>query len=466
MSYSEKLLEHYDNPRNVGSLDRDDPNVGTGLVGAPSCGDVMKLQIKVSEAGIIEDAKFKTFGCLVSSARVCTPDGMRHISSMCEGDPIYAWNGVSIIVSHVKCITQSVVDYSRLVRVELEKGNPRSFLCTEDHILWSSDNRPIEAFELTGGMELLCMTERELRSLNNVGKRKWLRDANSARMRETNKRIDHSKLPQNTRGRVLNDEIKEKISSSMKERWNDTGYIKKWSQGMKSSCERRPTLLEKKFIDVFGNHDVDVEYIGDGSLWIQTSDGPRNPDFRVRGQKKAIEVYTRDMPVHMENRETCGWMVKKKKLLSEKGWDCMFIDIANVDSCVPDVQRFIHNGIKVVSVDRVTDRRQLRGVLRDGDNVMTYDLELKGDAHIFFVQRAMSHNCGSAIAASSLATEWIKGTTIDEAEDISNTQIVKELSLPPVKIHCSVLAEDAIKAAIADYRKKKVASTIEEVATA
>ena len=62
MAYSEKVIEHYENPRNVGSLDKSDPNVGTGLVGAPACGDVMKLQIKV-EDGVITDAKFKTFGC-------------------------------------------------------------------------------------------------------------------------------------------------------------------------------------------------------------------------------------------------------------------------------------------------------------------------------------------------------------------------------------------------------------------
>ncbi|UWI83338.1 Fe-S cluster assembly scaffold IscU [Wolbachia endosymbiont of Howardula sp.] len=63
MSYNKKILDHYENPRNVGSLDKKDPNVGTGLVGAPSCGDVMKLQIKIDAQGIIEDAKFKTFGC-------------------------------------------------------------------------------------------------------------------------------------------------------------------------------------------------------------------------------------------------------------------------------------------------------------------------------------------------------------------------------------------------------------------
>jgi nitrogen fixation NifU-like protein len=63
MAYSDKVLDHYSNPRNVGSLPKDDPNVGTGVVGAPECGDVMKLQLKISDDGVVEDAKFKTFGC-------------------------------------------------------------------------------------------------------------------------------------------------------------------------------------------------------------------------------------------------------------------------------------------------------------------------------------------------------------------------------------------------------------------
>ena len=73
MPYSKKVLEHYENPRNVGTLDKNELSVGTGLVGAPACGDVMRLQIKVSEDGIIEDAKFKTYGCgsaLASSSLV------------------------------------------------------------------------------------------------------------------------------------------------------------------------------------------------------------------------------------------------------------------------------------------------------------------------------------------------------------------------------------------------------------
>ncbi|WP_333606422.1 Fe-S cluster assembly scaffold IscU [Arsukibacterium sp.] len=63
MAYSNKVIDHYENPRNVGSFDKDDPTIATGMVGAPACGDVMKLQLKVSAEGIIEDAKFKTYGC-------------------------------------------------------------------------------------------------------------------------------------------------------------------------------------------------------------------------------------------------------------------------------------------------------------------------------------------------------------------------------------------------------------------
>lgn len=63
MAYSDKVIDHYENPRNVGSFDKNDPNIATGMVGAPACGDVMKLQLKISDSGIIEDAKFKTYGC-------------------------------------------------------------------------------------------------------------------------------------------------------------------------------------------------------------------------------------------------------------------------------------------------------------------------------------------------------------------------------------------------------------------
>ena len=86
-------------------------------------------------------------------------------------------------------------------------------------------------------------------------------------------------------------------------------------------------------------------------------------------------------------------------------------------------------------------------------DVMKLQIEVNDEGKITDA-KFKTYGCGSAIAASSLATEWLKGSTLEEANAISNTQLVEELSLPPVKIHCSVLAEDAIKAAIEDYQKK------------
>ena len=88
-------------------------------------------------------------------------------------------------------------------------------------------------------------------------------------------------------------------------------------------------------------------------------------------------------------------------------------------------------------------------------DVMKLQIKVGADGRIEDA-RFKTYGCGSAIASSSLVTEWVKGKTIDEAETIKNTDIAKHLALPPVKIHCSVLAEDAIKAAIADYRAKSV----------
>ena len=85
-------------------------------------------------------------------------------------------------------------------------------------------------------------------------------------------------------------------------------------------------------------------------------------------------------------------------------------------------------------------------------------LQIKVEGGIITDAKFKTFGCGSAIASSSLATEWVKGMTIDQAMAIKNTQIVEELNLPPVKIHCSVLAEDAIKGAIADYKAKRAAS--------
>ena len=120
-------------------------------------------------------------------------------------------------------------------------------------------------------------------------------------------------------------------------------------------------------------------------------------------------------------------------------------------------------------IDHYNDPRNVGSFTKSDDRVGTglvgapecgdvMKLQIKVENEKIVDAKFKTFGCGSAIASSSLATEWVKGKTLDEALAIQNTEIVKELSLPPVKIHCSVLAEDAIKAAIQDYRKRQDAS--------
>ena len=121
-------------------------------------------------------------------------------------------------------------------------------------------------------------------------------------------------------------------------------------------------------------------------------------------------------------------------------------------------------------IDHYNDPRNVGSFMKNDDQVGTglvgapecgdvMKLQIKVEDEKIVDAKFKTFGCGSAIASSSLATEWVKGKTLDEALAIQNTEIVKELSLPPVKIHCSVLAEDAIKAAIKDYRKRQDTST-------
>ena len=121
-------------------------------------------------------------------------------------------------------------------------------------------------------------------------------------------------------------------------------------------------------------------------------------------------------------------------------------------------------------IDHYNDPRNVGSFVKEEDDVGTglvgapecgdvMKLQIKVENDKIVDAKFKTFGCGSAIASSSLATEWVKGKSVDEAMEIQNTEIVEELSLPPVKIHCSVLAEDAIKAAIGDYKNRKQSKT-------
>jgi NifU-like protein involved in Fe-S cluster formation len=452
MAYSTQVIDHYENPRNVGKMNPDDPTVGTGLVGAPACGDVMKLQIRV-EDGIITDAKFKTYGCLTSNAPINTPTHIKKIKDLKIGDEVLAWNGEQIVNQKIREIIKHSVDIKDLLVVTFQRETSRnsinpgkfSLICTKEHIFWNADNNPIEAQQLKAGQELYEITEHELRILTNNRHRPEIKQKNS-----------NSILPQNQPGYVCKDleSKKKKSSAASLRKWQDTNYVEKWQQGMSNRDWSKPTSIEQKYIDLFEKNNIAAKWSA-GKVWVQTDEGPASPDFIVPGKKKCIEVYSKKMPKFMQDRsEESNYVGNRRKQLATAGYDSLFLAVEDISQSLSEVQNFIHNGMKVVDISPITHRNQLRGCERDNKLVMVYDLKLEDGAHVFFSNRVGSHNCGSAIASSSLVTEWVKGKTLNEASTIRNTDIAQELALPPVKIHCSILAEDAIKSAIDDYKKK------------
>ena len=296
MAYSDKVLDHYNNPRNVGSFEKTDKNVGVGLVGAPACGDVLQLCIRVDEdTGLITDARFKTYGCLTSNMTINTPTKSKKISDLKIGDEILAWNGERIVNQKIKSVLKHSVSIDELLIIEFQREtcrknvNPKKFsvICTKEHVFWDASNKPVLAKDLLVGQELYEITEHELRILTNIRHRKELKEKNSLRMKEFNKTFDHSLLPQNQSGYVYKDlELKKKNASlASKKNWQDPNYIKKWQEGMTKKDSSMPTNLEQKFIKLFEDNNIGAKYSA-GKIWIQTKDGPASPDFIIPGKKK------------------------------------------------------------------------------------------------------------------------------------------------------------------------------------
>lgn len=459
MPYSDKVIDHFENPRNVGSFDKNDPNVGTGLVGKPTCGDVLKLQIKVND-GIIEDVCFKTFGCVYGKTPIACPGKYRKIEDLNIGDDVFAWNGKDIVINQIENIFINFVHYTNLIKIEFDGLSGYKFISTAEHVWWSKDQKPVTSDQLCIGDELFHITENELRIKNNIRHRKHFKEYLSQLMSITNKtKINHSDLPQNTKGYKHKPDFFKKLSLAARQNWSNQKYIKNWQDGVARSAKKRPTRLEDKFIDLFLKNNIDVRYTGDGKFWCSTKGIKNgiNPDFKVNGQRKVIEVYDSDMPVFMCDRSlNSGWVENRRKLFERAGFKSLFIDIKDIDTAIDKVNQFIHNGLKIKNIIKITKKKQMNCINMNEDGmVMMYDLKLKDGANIYFAGRAASHNCGSAVSSSSLVTEWLKGKTLEEAQQIKNQDIAEELCLMPIKIHCSVLAADAIKAAIDDYLKKQ-----------
>ncbi len=266
-NYHQVITEHFNKPKNIGTLDKKDPNVGTGLVGSPSCGDVIKLQIKVDENDKIVETKCKIFGCLIGTTIISTLNNEKSVESLQVGDKILAWNGKSIVENEIESIIESYQNENELIILHFESTLP--IVCTKNHIFWLSNDKPIEAEDLN---------------------------------------------------------------------------------------------------------------IGD---------------------------------------------------------QCFLLNKTNI---IPETVKLVERNILSSNSTK---------------QIKVYDIKLKEGANVFFAHNVASHNCGSAIANTSFASELIKNKSIEEASQVTNMEIAKATHSNQIKLHCSSLAADAIQAAITDLKQKR-----------
>jgi len=478
--YSEKVMEHFKNPRNVGEIP--DAN-GIGNVGNPICGDIMRLYIKV-ENDIIKDAKFKTFGCLPSQEEVVLNysgwerinrihKGIRVVNSLGESTHVVdtyirkykgrllhilpfvsPFNSFSVTPEHpVLCVKREWVkggrlssskctwlqmDKKELLSTKLDYVKARELSIGDYLIFVVNKNIEDDKFFTTELMRLLgyYLSEGYIIANGNAvafafnkNEKKAIREVYSLIYSLTGK-----KASQRTRGSVS--EI----------------YVcsKKFADLMYELCgrgARNKTLSEKVLSLPFSKQweMIQTYHIGDGDKYRRRPKDSHTYRIITTSKNLAIQV--------QEILARGGIFASIRKIFKTK---CRIEGRILKDS----VQYLLsfklekrHNFVKkgkgcfLVPIKKI-EKKKFTGKV--------YNFQVASEPNSYLIKGFAVHNCGAAIATSSMVTEIVKGKTIQEALRISNRAVAEALGgLPPIKMHCSVLAEQALKAAIDDYMKKK-----------
>ena len=448
--YHERVIDHFENPRNVGSFDKNDKNVGTGLVGAPAC--------------IHEDT------------RIAVADGRRCVTVKklyLEKKIIQVWSyNVKQKIYEIK--------NARVIKNKLKKSmvkiilDDNSFvICTDDHKLLLRTNEYVEVKNIKKDsivpwQEFVEKCNDYNHKIINIEELEGEWDCYDLQVENNNNFAVISKVTKNIHngmifkncGDVIKLQIKVEDGRVIDSRFKTFGCL---AGNVKIATPKGYSTINTLSIGdtVYawnGNDIVENEIQEINHKWVNYKKLLR---FEFEGSSRFklcsddhIWWLASDKPIEASDLEIGDELIHitENKLRSRNNIKSSNM---NEDEMIIKVQNSIHNGLKVIRKSTITHKGMLRGLERDGDNVKLYDIRLKEGANVFFAGRVGTHNCGSAVAASSLTTELIKGKTLDECNKISNREISKYLNLPPVKNHCSLLSEDAVKAALADYKKKQ-----------
>lgn len=487
MAYSDKVVDHFNNPRNVGSLDKNDPDVGTGIVGAPECFHA---------------------DTLIATADGSKTRSIKEIFSSKEILPVWSYNidkqlfeikKAKAVYSGQKLLEKVFFDDNSSVSVTPDHKfllRP-SYIYKENRRLLASEIiRPFRRYVSKRGYWRIRDTKDQYEYLELykfVNPKKSLKGFN-VHHKDHNKKNDYiSNLELESISDHLNEhrdsffkEFKPKFSKEIikstiektyarPEAANELGiYVDELyahlryfdisgkkrktkdevrllaSERMKTNNPYRSFTEQQK--QAFASHQG-----SSNGRWIKAPNeklllyGHLLYKFTGKLNAEHWRAFAKHMglPQNITSRFS-SWNSFKKAIINYNHRIISRQSIAGLQDCYTLQVEKNNNYVVITSK---TKNVQEGIVVKNCGDVMRLQIKIKDG--IIEEAKFKTFGCGSAIASSSLATEWIKGKSIDEANSIKNVQIVEELSLPPVKIHCSVLAEDAIKAAIQNYKDKQ-----------
>jgi NifU-like protein involved in Fe-S cluster formation len=480
LPYSEKVMDHFTNPRNVGEI----PDAsGVGTVGNAICGDVMKMFLKI-ENDIIVDVKFKTFGCLPPKERiVSSKGGWVEISQVKKGTKVVNSEGKE---------TQAVELYNRNYNGKMFTINP--FVS------------PFNSFRVTAEHPIYCLKRENIQGARRYGpKCDWLR------VREENlfatvpdfvKASDLAKgdyLVFNVNKEVRDDCLFTNEVMRLLGYYLSEGYIIAQGGAVAFAFNKK----EKKLINELKN--ILKKFVG------------KEPNSRIRDNVEEVYICSRKLVRFLMLH--CGKLARNKSLSEDilllpfsKQWELIQTYLSGdgdmyrrrpknsktyrfttvSESIAIQMQEMLARGgifasiRKIMKTNCYIDNRKLKDsvqylvsfkLVRANKFVhynnkyffvpirsieiknfkgKVYNFQVCEKPNTYLAKGFVVHNCGAAVATSSMVTEMVKGKSIEEALKISNKAVAEALGgLPPVKMHCSVLAEEALRSALADYYKKQ-----------
>ena len=479
LPYSEKVMDHFRNPRNVGVMEN--PS-GVGKVGNVVCGDVMELFIKV-EKDIITDAKFRTFGCLPKEEEIVIKGGgWEKISTVTKG---------SIVLNSKGELTEVIEEYKRKYKGPLLKIIPfvspfNSFFVTPEHPVLVIKRKRVKGNRrnsvsdwLRVEKDNLIVTEPEYIKAKYLKPSDYLIYVFDSRIEDdpyytkeiarligyylaegyvcaqdsvvafafNKKEREAIEEVKKTLFKITKKQPKERIRGRVSEIYICSRKLVRFFREAGGSLARHKSLSEKMMLLPFEKQweMIKAYHIGDGDLFKRRENN--SPVYRASTASKKLAVQIQEilargrMFASIQQIYKTNCFIEGRKLKDSMMYGVRFMPKKNHHFVVFNKKHFL------------VPIRKIEKILYKG---MIHNLQVAFEPNTYLIKGFAVHNCGAAIATSSMVTELVKGKSLEEALKISNKAVAEALGgLPPIKMHCSVLAEEALKAAIDDYRKKQ-----------